>query len=170
MDASDMTQVDRILTELGGTNRGLTAAELHDRLRIPKNSLGTLIWEMKRDRLITRVGGVRGSYRYGLTQKGRTHLEQESDDPLTRLSHLVRGGEAPTQGFDAMLKVIDALDSYKLLRSFAGWLTVERKELLSESIPNVEERLIESALEYLGVDANTFKKQRESLEALLNLM
>lgn len=165
-----MTQVERILHELDGSSRGLTAAELHDRLRIPRNSLGTLIWEMKRDRLITRVGGVRGSYRYGVTQKGRAHLENENTDPLARLSSLVRGGEVPVQGFDAMMKVIDSLDSYKLLRSFAGWLTVERRDLLNDTLPNVEERLIESALEYLGVDANTFKKQRESLEALLNLM
>lgn len=161
-----MTQLQLVLDTLDKSPRGLTAAELHDRTRIPRNTLATLIWQLRKDGYLQRVGGHRGAYQYGITAKGKEQLNSDLD-PLTRLGQLVNEHDAAS--FDAMLTVIRDLDSYKQLTKFVQWLITNYRDVIRDIGPETEDRLHDAVLTYLGVDAETFKKQRESLEAILSL-
>lgn len=165
-DTDDLTQTERILLSLRGSSRGYTANELYEKLGIAQNVLGTLLWELKRDGYIARVGGKRGSWRYGLTSKGQAALEPEAD-PLERLTKVI---STDSGGFDDMLQVINSMADYKLLRRYIGWMKSTYPELLNPELPNVDSLLEESVLGYLGVDVKAFRQQRKSLEALLTVL
>lgn len=162
----DLTQPERVIRALTGNARGLTAVELHERLGIAQNVLGTLLWQLKRDGYIARVGGKRGSYRYGLTAKGQSYSDPATD-PLERLARVV---SSDSGGFDDMLTVINSMNEYKLLRRYVGWLRSRHPDIISPEVPDAEAQLEESVLEFLGVDVDAFKQQRKSLEALLTVL
>lgn len=168
-----MTQQEQILTQLARSHGGLTANVLHDRTKIPKASLGTLIWELKRASLIRTVGGARGSWVYGLTEKGRQSLPDAEKDPLTRLAHAARGLDGGKDGtFKELLAVVDNIDDVRLLRRFVGWLVVSCPRLLTDELDTdrLTSDLFNAALEFLGIDTKAYQQQRESLEALVALV
>lgn len=165
-----VTQPETVLHELERAPDGLTATELHERTNIEKNTLSTVIWELRRDGHIDRVGGVRGRYKYGITQKGRGHLPGAHLDPLTRLANSVRDHDMATdRDFQDFLKVIDNLSEYKTLRGFVNFLATDHPELLADE-PDTADNLRRAVLEYMGVDASAFREQKVRLEALLSLV
>ena len=149
----------------------MTAIDLHARTGVPRNTLGTYLWELKRDGYVTRVGGVRGSYRYGLTEKGRERIG-EGTDPMRQLARAVAADPEARKGFtdfSETLKVIDRLDEYRTLKAFAEWVTSEHAKLFVE--PDLApSRMHRCVLEHLGIDAATYRQQSRALIGLLEFM
>jgi len=165
-----MTKVDEIMHVLNDAPRGLTANDLHARTGVPKNVLGTYLWEFKRDGYLQRVGGVRGSYRYGLTDRGRERIGQ-GDDPLKQLAKAVavRFDGHASAGFPETMKVLDQLDEYRSLKRFAEWLSVEKASVFQ--VPDTAAPALHRAvLEYLGIDPTSYQKQSAELISLLEFM
>lgn len=129
------------------------------------------MWELKRDGYIGRVGGVRGNYRYGITERGKERIGV-GDDPLKQLAKAVTsqsGANPALKDFDETLKVIDRLDEYRTIKTFASWLTEEHPHLFIEPTtagPTVQRYV----LEHLGIDASTYKSQSRALIELLEFM
>lgn len=166
---TDEPQTIRILQTLSSTNvGGLNAIDIAEKLPdIPKNSLATTLWQLKKDGLIHRLGGARGRWRYGLTHKGREQLDPPSD-PLARLVREAKNTMPEGVGFDAMLSVVESLDDYKLLRRFTGWLFAEQPDLIREGVTQSD--LNRAIFSYMGIDIGAFNAQKKALESLLNLV
>jgi len=171
-----MTKVDEIMHVLNDAPRGLTANDLHVRTGVPKNVLGTYLWELKRDGYLQRVGGVRGSYRYGLTDRGRERIGL-GDDPLRQLTRTLylklppaARDDLPVSGdFTETMKVLDQLDEYRSLKRFAEWLSVEKASVFQ--VPDTAAPALHRAvLEYLGIDPTSYQKQSAELISLLEFM
>lgn len=168
-----MTKLQEVLVHLNQNPGGLTAVQLRERIDIAPNVLATLLWEMKRDKLISQVGGSRGRYVYAITQKGRTRLPDNEKDPLTRIADALQretvGGQ---ESFTELLLLIEHLEEFRLLRRFVDWLVTEARHLLDpKSKPGeLTEQLSMEVLRFLGVDPDDYQQQRESLSALLHLV
>jgi hypothetical protein len=166
-----MTQQDEILRLLRDRDEGMTAQDLHLRTGVAKNVLGTHLWQMKKDGLITRVGGVRGSYRYGITDRGKDRLG-EGTDPLGYLTKTMRrrqGEEGPVPDFGDMLKLVNNIDTYRRLKGYSEWLSREHPALVNAD-SDVGEILHGYVLEYLGIDSTSFHQQQRALEDLIEYM
>lgn len=169
-----MTQQQKVLTHLASSKSGLTAVELRDLTNIPQNTLGTLLWDLGKHDLITRVGGARGSYRYGITEKGRDYLPDTHKDPITRLAEAFKESGLETSGsFKELAKLAGSVSDYRLLRRFWGWVMSTAPELVNGSITDphdLTQHGTERILEYLGIDTQSYYQQREALSALLDLV
>ena len=167
-----MTHVEQILSHLADARDGLTAKHLQERLDIPKSSLATLIWELKRDGHIVRVGGTRGRYLYGITASGRRLLPRERQDPLSRLAYAVGDDRETLARFDfqEIIKTLDRIDEVRLLEGFCEKVYHESPELLANDREESYTLLRQAALAYLGIDASALQEQRQALEALLKLV
>lgn len=169
----NMTKLQEILVQLEKSPGGMTSAQLREHVDIQPNVLATLLWEMKRDKLISQVGGVRGRYVYAITQKGRSHLPDNEKDPLTRLANALEREEAGgKESFQELLTVIEQLEEFRLLRRFTQWLVTESHHLLhpKKSPSALRDGLMVEALKFLGVNPESYEEQRESLSELLHLV
>lgn len=150
----------------------MTAQDLHQRTGVPMNTLGTYLWELKRDGYIRRVGGRRGAYRYGITNKGKDRIG-EGEDPLRQLAMAV--GSSSSEGskafadFGETLKIIDQLDDYRLLKAYSQWLAGEHADMFTDGA-DLPERLHDLTLEFLGIDPTTYRRQSSALIGLLDFM
>lgn len=164
-----MTQLEQILITLEeGPQGGLTASQIRERTRIASNVLSTLLWDAKRRGFIARVGGSRGAYHYGITQKGRTQLPGSHRDPLTKLADALQGeagGEA--SAFPELMLLVNQLEEYKLLRRFGQFLMAQGNLLHPKMTPVDLER---ATLQFLGADPDAVERQRESLDSFLQLI
>lgn len=166
-----MTQVEEILTALEESG-GLTSVQLREQLDIKPNVLATLLWEMKRDGLIARIGGHRGSYVYGVTQKGRNQLSHRDVDSLTQLAEALGGGAATAQhsAFPELMLLVGQIEDYKLLRRYNEWIATEKTSPVHPLGEEVREELDREAMRFLGVNPDEYQRQRDSLNALLKLV
>jgi hypothetical protein len=163
-----VTQIDEVLHAIASHPSGITALDIHASTGVARNVLGTYLWELKKDGHIVRVGGVRGSFRYGITEKGKARIGLA--DPLTQLARAVkpRTGSLPP-GFDETLKVIDRIDEYRTLKNFSQWLVSEHAELFV--YPDEAAKALQSlTLEHMGVDPTTYQQQARALAGLLSLV
>ncbi len=150
-----MTQKERVLQELTRSPDGLTAVELRDRTGLPENSLRTIIWEMRKDGWIEPIGGVRGRYKYGITQAGRRQAPTPNPDAIAdRIGSLVTGDVGPSWLHTARPSPGDVRGH---LVEFVRWLTEEKPELLSDKTPNVALRLEEAVVDFLYGDIDALK-------------
>lgn len=167
-----LTQKEQILVELHNNPGGLTAMDLRDRLpNIAPRTLATTLWEMKSDGIISRVGGARGRYVYGITAKGKEMLPGSQKDPLTRLADSLRGRTGADASFNDLLQVIEKAEDFRFLTGYIEWLVERSPELLNQRLDTepLIQRLTDQALSYMGIDPENYRHQRESLEALLRL-
>lgn len=168
-----MTKLQEILVQLEKNPGGMTSVQIREHVDIQPNVLATLLWEMKKDKLISHVGGVRGRYVYAITQKGRASLPDNEKDPLTRLANALQREEVGgKESFQELLTVIEQLEEFRLLRRFTQWLVVEAKQLLNPKISpsKISDELMVEALKFLGVNPESYEQQRESLSKLLHLV
>lgn len=165
-----MTNAEKVLRQLVLEPEGLTAAELQERTAIDRNTLGTVVWQLNKDGHIEKVGGVRGRYRYGITREGRQELPPGArgllPQPLEAVGPL--GEDAPSD-MDELYKVARDAPTYRTLRAFSSWLARERPELLAHR-DEMEERMHEAVLEFMGVDVEGFRAQAQALERFLALL
>lgn len=164
-----MTNAEKVLRQLVLEPEGLTATELQERTAIDKNTLGTVIWQLNRDEHVRKVGGVRGRYRYAITNKGRQELPPSARAPFPQLQEA--DGRLPTDlpAMEELYKVARDAGTYRALRAFSAWLTRERPELLAAP-ESAEEPMHEAVLEFMGVDVTDYRAQVQSLERLLELL
>lgn len=164
-----MTQSETILTHLATTGGALTASRLTEETGIPKRSLATAIWELRREGLVDVVGGRRGSYEYGLTPAGRAAVASLS----RRGADTVHGdGAAKARDEVAALgelqRALFSAGELKVLQQFIRWLVREHSDLLAADDPvGNQTHLGEAAIEYLGLDLEKVKTQLAALDELV---
>jgi DNA-binding HxlR family transcriptional regulator len=170
-----VTRIEEVLRVLSDQPRGLTAADIHGRTGVSRNVLGTYLWELKRDGYIQRVGGTKGTYRYGLAPKGRDRLaeaheldwEDKNEHVLPQVLRVAE--QRGVQDFQETLKVIDRLSEYRTLKKFCEWILVEDPMLFAD-LPAAPANLHRLMLQHLGVDPTTYRKQSKVLIGLLEFM
>ena len=142
-----MTQKQRVLQELIHAQRGLTALELRDRTELPEGSLRTILWELRKGDFLEVAGGVRGRYRYGITDRGR-ELLAEAD---SRWSHGPRERSAQAALFES-IGLDEVRHERRTLRNFVRWLTLEHPHLFAVDRQLLREKLDSTVIEYLSQD------------------
>lgn len=166
-----MTQIEEILSALEKSG-GMTAVQLREDLDIKANVLATLLWEMKRDGLIARIGGHRGAYVYGITQKGRNQLPSRRVDSLTQLAEALGGdvSRAHSSAFPELMLLVGQIEEFKLLRRYNEWIATEETSPVSPLGEEEKEELDREAMRFLGVNPDEYQRQRSNLDALLQLV
>ncbi len=157
-----MTQKERVLRELIHVPAGLTTVELGDRTGLPEGSLRTIIWEMRKEGWIEPVGGVRGRYRYAITNLGRRHAPGPPPDAIAQAFATLQG----TLELETHRSTHPPLGPAGLrgqLLAFVNWLVETKPELLATHSPSVRARLEAAVLEYLCGDTRELMSQLERL-------
>ena len=157
-----MTQKERVLRKLTHVPEGLTTVELGDRTGLPEGSLRTIVWEMRKEGWIEPVCGVRGRYRYAITNLGRRHAPGPPPDAIAQAFATLQG----TMGLETHRPTHPPLAPAGLrgqLLAFVSWLVEKRPELLAIHSPSVRARLEGAVLEYLYGDTRELMSQLERL-------
>lgn len=162
-----MTQSEKILTQLAATGGSLTANQLTEATGIPKRSLATAVWELRREGLVDVVGGRRGSYEYGLTPRGRATVAVRLDGGVTG-SGASRDGGGDASGLEELKRAFSSATEIRVLHQFIRWLSREHGDLLTgQDERDNQKRLGRAAFEYLGLDPDKVKEQLDALDNLV---
>lgn len=152
------TQAELVMSQLARAKHGMTALELHEEMDIPKNSLKTLLWGLKREGLIEQIGGKRGSYRYGLTDRGQTELVRAGI------------GQLYAEHDDVDLSEFEYFfahqEDYKKLMGFWNWLMEQEVELIQDDREPLVV-LYDAIHEYLGIDRDALDLEMRALQELI---
>lgn len=145
-----MTQKEQVLQELTRAGGGLTTVELRARTRLPEASLRTIMWEMRRDGWVEPVGGVRGRYKYGVTDVGR----RQAPDAVAETIFKGLGVFPAGSGFQ---RSPDPAEVAQRLLAFVHWLSRERSDLFPEDAPDLESRLETAVVDFLYGDVDVIR-------------
>lgn len=146
--ASDMKQSELVLEALIHETNGLTLGEIRERTGLAASSARTLLWDLKRDGLITVVGGTRGRFRYGVTGAGRKAAAGSISSAAKLALKLLLLGVPAADMLDQP-QPSRRPEARHLVVQFARWLAAHRASLLAEGRQGLGEELEEAAADFL---------------------
>jgi DNA-binding PadR family transcriptional regulator len=161
-----VTQVEQILYELDKAGeKGLLSAEIRERTDIPPGTLRTTTFTLRKEGLIRRASGTRGTYRYAITQKGRTELHARQP--------LVAHGASPElskheEDLENFLRLRDRMAEYQSIRRFISYLEFESPLDLSEGV--TRKQLEAELLRFMDVDPSSISRQLADLDTLVSIV
>lgn len=180
-----MTQIQRILSRLEEVEDHRTFAELYDHLEdVPKGSLSALLANLYKDGLVDRrerkVENGRDLNEYQITAEGKSYLqdsieEGEKKETKTKAKKprqsrtrkhntMVRVEEegSTTADFSEVEKFAQKRSEYSQLHNFMAFL--QEEDVVKKNVGELDNYV----LQYVGVDPETFNKQRKALDDLMS--
>jgi len=148
-----MTQKQRVLAVLTQAEHGLTATELRDLTDLPEGSLRTILWELRKNGLTEVAGGVRGRYRYGITERGR----EEAAEAVPAQPRMPAEALSQASMLDTMA-LSEARHERRTLRAYARMLAQEHADLFAGDSSSIAERLEAAIDEFLAPDYHMLEK------------
>jgi DNA-binding PadR family transcriptional regulator len=161
-----VTQVEQILYELDKVGeKGLLSAEIRERTDIPSGTLRTTTFTLRKEGLIRRASGTRGTYRYAITQKGRAELHARQP--------LVAHGASPElskheEDIENFLRLRDRMSEFQTLRRFVSYLEFESPLDLGGGV--TKKQLEAEILRYMDVDPSSISRQLADLDTLVSVV